>query len=695
MYRLGIAILAALCVAGQQTEPGAGVKFTTTTKLVTIDVFVRGKGGAALDKLKKEDFTVLENGKKQEIAVFDFQRIEEAPAAPAAPAPEPPKPAAAPARANAINVQSAGQVQYRDKRLLVMFFDFSSMQPAEQIRAQQAALKFLSTQMTPSDLVAIMTLGAGVQVVQDFTADRDRLTQAIKSFRVGEASELSIEADTGDANSGEYTGAAFIADETEFNIFNTDRKLIALETAVRMLAPLPEKKALLYFSSGIPKTGMENHSQLESTVNAAVKANVSFYPMDARGLVALVPGGDASKAAPRGTQVFTGQAITAQKTKFNDQQETLFTLAEDTGGKALLDSNDLTLGMQQAQKDLGSYYILGYYDTNAVADGRFRRIQVSVPKQYQAQLDYRSGFFGPKEFGKTTAADKEKELQEALMLGDPVTDLPIALEINYFRLVKDRLFVPVAIKIPGSELTTVRRGGADTAEFDFAGQVLDAKGRVAGQVRDTIRVKLAGDSSSQLGSKNIQYDTGFTLVPGQYRLKFLVRENQSGKMGTFDTAFTVPNLSAAHEGLRMSSVVWSGQREALASAIGAGTNQKLLANHPLVSDGQKLIPSITRVLSKKQNLYVYFEVYDPAQQAGTKKPQVMASVGFYRRGVKVFESAPVQLSALAPNREGTLPVQFQVPLGSLQAGRYTCQINVIDDVAKKFDFLRSPLVVLP
>src|SRR5205807_671284 len=169
--------------------------------------------------------------------------------------------------ANAINVQTAGRVQYKDKRLLVLFFDFSSMQPQEQIRSQQAALKFLTEQMTPADMVSIMTLAGSVQVAQDFTADRDRLIQVIKSFHIGQASELAIEADTGDANSGEYTGAAFVADETEFNIFNTDRKLMGLESAVRMLAPLPEKKALIYFSAGIPKTGIENHSQIESTVN--------------------------------------------------------------------------------------------------------------------------------------------------------------------------------------------------------------------------------------------------------------------------------------------------------------------------------------------------------------------------------------------------------------------------------------------
>ena len=339
----------------------------------------------------------------------------------------------------------------------------------------------------------------------------------------------------------------------------------------------------------MPKTGVENHSQIESTVNAAIRANVSFYPVDARGLVALAPGGDASKAAPRGTSVFTGRPSPRRRPKFNDQQETLFTLAEDTGGKALLDSNDLTLGIQQAHEDLGSYYVLGYYDTNPVADGKFRRVQVSVAKQYQAQLDYRNGYFAAKEFNKSTSADKERQLQEALILGDPVTDLPLALEINYFRLVGDHYFVPVAVKIAGSEIALSRRGAGDTTEFDFVGQVTDARGQIKGNVRDTIKVKM-GEGAAQLASRNIQYDTGFTLSPGKYRLKFLARENQGGKMGTFETDFTVPNVNADHKGLRVSSVVWSGQRQPVAEAIGAGANQKLLVNHPAGLRGPEADP---------------------------------------------------------------------------------------------------------
>ena len=191
-----------------------------------------------------------------------------------------------------------------------MFFDLSSMQPAEQIRARDAAIKFIDTQMTASDTVSIMTLTNELRVVQDFTNDRETLVTVIQSLRVGDSSELAALAATG-ADSTDDSGE-FTADDTEFNIFNTDRKLSALEDAARKLAPFPEKKALVYFSSGVGKTGVDNQSQIRATVNAAVRANVAFYPIDARGLVAMAPAGDATQASPKGTGVFTGSTQTEQ-----------------------------------------------------------------------------------------------------------------------------------------------------------------------------------------------------------------------------------------------------------------------------------------------------------------------------------------------------------------------------------------------
>ncbi len=126
------------------------------------------------------------------------------------------------------------------------------------------------------------------------------------------------------------------------------------------------------------KTGVDNQSQLRATVNAAVRANVAFYPIDARGLTASAPGGDASQAGAVGSNLYSGKGQRTLRDSFHNQQETLFTLASDTGGKALLDSNDLTLGIRQVQKDIESYYILTYSSTNTAEDGRYRRIQVEA-----------------------------------------------------------------------------------------------------------------------------------------------------------------------------------------------------------------------------------------------------------------------------------------------------------------------------
>ena len=663
--------------------------FKTSTRLVVLNVFAKDKSGKDLTGLTKESFTVLEDGKPQNISIFEFQKLD------GATPPKPTLPATASttdAKAQVITTRSAGEIQYRDRRLMVFFFDMSSMPPADQIRANKAALKFIDEQMKPADMVALMTFATKLEVRQDFTDNREDLRAAIKALRVGEGSDLAGEASTASEDDAE-DGSAFQADESEFNIFNTDRKLSALESAAKMLAALPEKKALIYFSSGVGKTGMENQSQLEATMNAAIRANVSFYPVDSQGLVASAPAGDASQAAARGQGIFSGQAQRGRASQRQNQQETLTSLAAGTGGKSFLDDNDLSLGIVQAQNDLRSYYIVGYYSSNDAEDGKFRRIQVKLAApNTAAKLDYRNGYFASKVFAKFNETDKESQLEEALAAGDPLTDLPIAIEVNHFRLSKDRYFVPVAVKIPGAEVTLNKKG--DT-ELDFIGQVRDKKGRLAGAVRDGIRLKLTEADKSKLESRNLQYDTGFILAPGDYKLKFLARENQNGKVGTFESKFNVPDMQGVTPTLRTSTVVLSSQREAMKAAIGSASNdKKLLSQNPLVEAGQKLIPSITRVFRRNQSLYVYAEVYDAAVDATAKKASVLASLAFYHGRRKAFESAPVRINDAVAKRPGVYAVQFEIPLEKFTAGQYTCQLSLIDEVGKKFAFPRASVIVV-
>jgi hypothetical protein len=320
---------------------------------------------------------------------------------------------------------------------------------------------------------------------------------------------------------------------------------------------------------------------------------------------------------------------------------------------------------------------------------------VRISNNAQAKLDYRNGYFAGKEFKQFTAADKERQLEEALTLGDPVSELPLALEWDYFRVARDRYFVPITAKMPASSLAFIKKGGKQQCDIDFIGQVRDEKGKLVTGVRDEITVKLGDADQEKIAKHNIQYDGGLTLAPGKYNLRFLARENQSGKMGTFETNFVIPDLSSGKT-LRVSSVVLGNQREAVAAAVGAAdSNKKLQAGHPLVQDGQKLMPSITRVFRKDQTLYVYFEVYDPAMDTDRKVPSVSAEVDLLLGGRKAYTSAPVRLNKLGTSRPGVVAFSFSIPLAKLPAGEYVSQVNVIDEQGRKFAFPRNSLVLLP
>jgi VWFA-related protein len=686
-------VLVVACSAAGQTPT-----FTTNSNLVIVDVTIKDKSGKPIEGLKPEDFTVLEDNKAQKISVFEYQRITMESEPPPTltlddqlKLPEDPK--------TTITSSTPGRIQFHDKRLLVFFFDFSSMGIPEQLRAQDASFDYLKKHITKDDMVAVLFFsGTGNPLVlSDFTSDRDVLDTVIKGLPIGEDADLAGLADTGDPN-GQDTGAAFVADETEFNIFNTDQKLAAIEKAAKMLSSFPEKKALVYFSSGVSKTGVENQAQLEASINAAVKANLAIYPIDARGLMADPPGGDASKAASRGTGIFNGSAYNSQRASINDSQETLYTLAEETGGKAFLDSNDITAGITQAQEGMGSYYLLGYYSSNNAKDGKYRRITVKLNNKIAgAKLEHRPGYYADKVWAKLNSQDKDQQLKEALAAGDPDTDLPLALQIDYFRVGPTAYFVPVSIKIPGSVVALAAKGGASVTQFDFLGQIQDERHATVGNVRDFIRIQLDQDKAVTAGRKSFQYDAGFTLEPGKYQMKFVVRENITGKMGTFQTKFTVPDLSADTSGLKTSTIIWSSQREKVTAAVGSAaraTRKELTAN-PLIVGDEKVIPNITKVFRRSQNLYVNFDVYDarPDPADGRARRVKVSMSLFNKKGAKAFEIGPLSATQLVDTRPEAVPVQFQVPLKDLAPGRYECQINVVDEVGRKFAFPRAPLVI--
>ena len=270
-----------------------------------------------------------------------------------------------------------------------------------------------------------------------------------------------------------------------------------------------------------------------------------------------------------------------------------------------------------------------------------------------------------------------------------MTDLPTYAAASYFRLGDNRFYVPVSVLVPGSQLPFSKTTGRSKATVDVLGMVRDAQQRVVGRIRDTVR--LAPDSVDALKTKLVQYQTGLEMTPGTYSLKVVVRENQDGTFGAYETTFTVPDVKAGT--LHMSSVVLGTRLEVAARGD----------RNPLVSEGQALIPNIGHVVSSAQPLYFYYEVYEPGragagQGAGVVRGRtggsirLMTSVSFFRGTVRAFETPAVEVTQ-ANGANGKAIFRFSVPAASLPPGLYTCQINVIDDVAAAFLFPRMSLLV--
>jgi VWFA-related protein len=549
--------------------------------------------------------------------------------------------------------------------------------------------------MQAADLVAVVSMDTGLSLDQDFTADKTALLKAVGKYNGTEGTGFANGNEGGTSGGTSDDASSFTADDSEYNSLNTDRELYAIQTIAKSLERVDQRKSLLYFSGGLTRQGIENQASMRAATNAAVRANMAIYSVDSRGLQALPPVGDASKGSLRGTAAYSGGAMQSQLDANFGSQEVLATLSKDTGGKAFFDSNDFAPAFQQIQHDTEAYYILGFRSANNLRDGSYRRLTIRVNRN-DVKLDYRPGYYAPADFQHQRTEDRELALTEQIRSDLPATDVAVYLQALYFRMDDNRFFVPISLIVPGSQIPFLKNGDRDKASIDILGQVKNAQGISVGDVRDT--VKLALDASQQVSRKNIQYSTGFTLAPGRYHLKFVVRENQTGRMGSFEADLQVPDLKKIP--LKLSSIVLASQQT---------PNTAKKTSNPLIRDGVEWIPNIAHVFRQDQHLYFLYEVYDPTRQKSsgseaqkpapglTRRPagavKVLTSIEFLSGGVKVYETPLISADAVnVPDRDA-VAFQFDVPLTQLKPGTYVCQIYVIDDAGGSFSFPRLALRV--
>jgi VWFA-related protein len=679
------------------------------TELVLTNVVVRDKKtGNVIRNLKASDFTVLENNRPQKISSFDFQTVDQA-----ARLNEATVSGAAPTIAQILDrSMGADPGQLRDHRLIVLFFDLSSMQDEDIDRSVAAAEDYIKNKMAPADLVAVASLGTALTLDHDFTSNKADLLRAVGKYNGSNEAAAFANGSTSSTDVVSEDTTGFSADDTEYNNLNTDRELYAIQSIAKSLERLDQRKSMLYFSGGLARNGIENQSSMRAATNEAVKANMAVYTVDSRGLEALSPLGDASSGSLRGTAAYSGRAMQSRLDSNFASQETLGTLASDTGGKFFSDSNDFGPAFQQIQHDTEAYYILGFRSTDTKHDGTFRHLTVKLNRQ-DAKLEYRPGYYAPADFQHQKTEDRELALNEQLKSDLPAVDISMYLEAFYFRENQNLYYVPVSLIVPGSQIPFVKAKNQDRATLDLIAQVKNAQGIVVGNVRDTLKLSIDGNVGA--ARRNIQYSTGFSLAPGHYHVKFVARENETGNMGSFETDLVVPDQKK--QAMKLSSIVVSSQRTPTAQEprhsgqMPAGMQQ---AVNPLIQDGQQFVPNVPHVFRQDAHLYVLYELYDPAkqsaaaqastqaaaQQSGLKaRPsaggiRVLTSIEFLQNGAKVLETPIVATDALNEPERGAVAFNFDVPLAQLKPGTYICQVNVIDDASGSFIFPRLALKVV-
>jgi hypothetical protein len=466
---------------------------------------------------------------------------------------------------------------------------------------------------------------------------------------------------------------------------------------------------------------------------------MSIYAVDSRGLVALPPGGDASKASP-GSGMLGGSSFASQRSALSGSQETLTTLSHDTGGRAFTDLNDLTLAMKQVQADTNVYYVLGYYSTNPKEDGKYRKIKVDVDLP-GVKLEHRPGYFASKSFKQLNQQEKDLQLNQALNVDRPFVDVPLILAANYFRKDDATVYVPISIMLDGDGLKFEEKGANRESKFEFVAQATDLKGKVTGIARDSVVVKLPAEKAEKLKEGGIFYSTGFQLHPGKFNLKFLVRDNSTGKFGSFEQPINVPSFDLKK--FTLSSIILgnklvnaTGDADPNVSHQGSmrGFQMRIPTYDPLVMGNRKVVPSIGNVFLARQTVHVYFQVYGATEDKETHVPCIETDLMLIRNNTKILETQPQYTQewtrpvgsrfgmgapgmgrlgggpmggpgGMGPGmggfsgmqgseeRKGESTVAISMPLKNLQKGVYVLQIHVRDVIGDVNHFERVPLVI--
>jgi VWFA-related protein len=669
------------------------VKIKST--LVNIDVIVKDKKGKYISDLKAEDFTISENGQPQKIEFFDGPL------------------SGSPIVAEATNTTTT--TAPRNYVSLVLDLQTTDLTNLKQVR--EGAIKYIREQVNAADVVAVLSVTSGLQMVQPFTQDKAKLIAALENFGTSPGSknfehkdlsgnidklrEFLNNASPGTISSpGQGAEAArimiaervlqqFITLRTALSLQQSRPILAALAALAEGLRPIPGKKTLVLFSQGFVTPAVLDW-QVQSTIDIANRANVAIYIIDSAGLRAGAP---ASGALVPGSPLAGVSAITNQEQRIravggetvfdNVRQEgqsreydILYRISGDTGGRFFKGNNDIGQGLERINQEIQSRYTLAYRSTNQNFDGTFRKVKIEV-RRPDVQIVSRSGYYAipPEELVLLSPSDKKALAGFAAAEANP--GLPVFVSLSPFRSREGLYTVPLAIELPPSAVKFERKGDKHSMQLEILGVLKATPDRMLSRLGGNFDVNLAEKDYKQVLSNNIFYRQDLQLAPGDYTIDLLVKDKQSGKTSGRREYLVLPEPDAE---FATTPVVLSRYVEP-ASQLPPDP-----AELPDVFVHKKTLirPSAGRQFSVSDNLIMFFAVYNAATSTENGTPLVRVTVRLMKDGQPATKPFDYVLTEVQNQPVPHLKFAEYLRLTNLAPGRYQASIETRDMVTRKF-----------
>ncbi len=673
----------------KQRKPDGDQPIRISTELVQLDVVVTDKNGRVVSDLTKDDFELQESGKKQLINFFEFVEAEKK------------KDSAPPTLSDArADRRSDEEPTLSDvRRIFAFIIDDLTIRYEDLVYIRQMLTGFVEERMRAGDLVAIVRTVGGKGLLQQFTANKELLREAIASLTLrshplrafeGANIDMRIE-DAGLASSGavdpnvsagalDVSGESIDIDNPFDDANQTLRAYMSLGTAgfvIESMKQLPGRKSLVLISGGLPILGStssravgNNAYFLDVLSDNATRAGVAIHTMDVRGLKAYsgvagfedTPAKSGLGAAPNTAEGFGRTPDESQfgyKNPFDqiDAHMGLRRLAEATGGISVLNKNDFDDGLNKIIDANDGYYLLAYTPSDNNFDRKFRKVEVKV-KRSGLKVYSRRGYFAREDIAASAPTTKQEQLLAAIKSPLARRDVDLDALILYKAKSANEGGIDIHMVIDPNKLQFEEADGKQRTDLDVAGFVFDEFGKLRGGFSETITANLTPAEHQRVSEGGLTYSANTTLPAGTYQIRLAVRDNKSGRIGTLSRYLEVPDLSK--ERLTASSLL-----------IGAVPARDMKATNPTPI-------SANRQISRTQDLRYAVVIYNAKQKGG--KAQVTTQLMISQRGQVIFKE-PEEVVQTGDGKQ-TIKVG-QLGLSGVKPGRYTITIVITDPLADK------------